>query len=84
MEHDEEILEQITKGWKRRLTDRTEMKTVIGKEKCQAYPPYSLVDSHKSVSKELAFLTIRKHGGYVMKVVIMFIQSFIKYLLKTY
>ena len=60
------------------------MKMVIGKKKCHEYSWYSLVDIHKSVSEELAFMSVIKYYMCFMKTMIMFIQPFIKYLLKTY
>lgn len=60
------------------------MKIMIVEKKFHEYSLYSLVDINKSVSKELAFITIIKCYMYFMKNVYMFIQLFINCLLKTY
>ena len=62
------------------MIDRTEMKNSDWKKEMPRISLNSLVDINKSVSKELEFMII-KYFMYSLKIVIMFIQPFIKYLL---
>ena len=62
------------------MIDRTEMKNSDWKKEMPSILLNSLVDINKSISKELEFMII-KYCISSLKIMIMFIQPFIKYLL---